>query len=397
MLVILGLALGWFFMSVKIIHENERGVLVRSGVIIRMLEPGVNFCAWPISKVIIYKMTPMLFKIKVPTAITKNGKVKGYKEDGREIEKVEVDIFLTLTTYFPNVQSKLLETARRAPGNSAKSLGPVIVPYITDVVRAIFAEMPWVLSYQNRQKVLDYITSKIIPLHPYSLLKFDPVGPHNVFYFEDAKSANGDDAATMERYNPLVQFKLDLSLTSLSITDINFCDNKLTASLTLAESARLKSEADAIASDRETKRIKEQGLAAAEVDKKKKLDEVEAVRKAGIDRVDATRLEGFDKVEISKAQGEVDTEIIRKKGVAQAKARDEMIKVIKDNPDLEALRTLMEMAQGTSNTILYGLPSGMGDKISQILGGNKPEEILGFLKDPEILKVLKETFEKITK
>ena len=399
----------YVLMSLKTIQSTERGILIIFGSITRMLEPGVCFCPWLISKVKKYKVTPMIFKITVPTAITKNGKVKNYKEDGKEIEKVEVNVCLVLTTYFSKVEARLIQTAERAPGNDAKSLGPIIAPYIIDVTRAIFAEMPWVLSYQNRQKILDYITSKIIPLHPYSELMCTTTDNINTFYFEDGiPMLIGDNELIMERYNPLVQFKLDMSRTSLAITDINFCDKKLSDALVLAETARLTAEADRITSDENVQRIKDEGtanaenskkdgLAKAEVKKREGLDGAEAARKIGFDKADFTYREEMDKVEVSKLQGEVDAEVIRKKGLATAKAREEMIKVIKDNKDLEALNALIEMAKGTSNTILYGLPAGLSDKMSSILGGNKPEDILGFLKDPAIVQTLKEAFEKITK
>lgn len=385
--VILAMAGLYYLLSLRIIKETERGVLIVNGKIKKMIEPGRNFCPWLISRVKIYKTTPMVFKITVPTVITKNGKVRGYKEDGKEIEKAEVNISLILTTYFSEDEHRLLETAKRAPGNDATSLGPFVDTHIIDITRAIFAEMPWVLSNQNRQKVLDYMTSKVIPLYPYTKLEFTTADNINTFYFDDlAAKSIGDDEVTMERYNPLVQFKLDMSRTSLRIIDINFCSKTLADSITLAETARQTAEANQITSHQNVQKMKDEGQATADNNKKDGLAKAEVKRKEGLDAVD-----------ISKLQGAADAEIIESKGLALAKAREEMIKVIKDNKDLEALNALIEMAKGTSNTILYGLPSGLSDKMSGILGGNKPEDILGFLKDPAIISVLKDAFEKITK
>ena len=141
--------------SVLTIKSTERGVKTVFGKVRKMLKPGIHFCLPRISSVEIYQMTPMTFTMKVTDVITKNGRVKGYGETGSEVEKTKINISLTLTTYFSDEGVRLCETARRAPGNNAQSLGPLIVPYIKDVTRSVFSEMPWVLSFQERKNVLE--------------------------------------------------------------------------------------------------------------------------------------------------------------------------------------------------------------------------------------------------
>ena len=294
-----------------------------------------------------------------------------------EIEKAEVDIYLTLVTYFSDNETDLMKTAKRVPSsNYAKVLSSTIKPFVIDVARSVFAEMPWVLSYQERKNVLDYMLSKIVPEYEYFKLTHKPLSNGNKYktYYFDNVVSRGETADQMERYNPLVQFALDLSRTTLMIDDINFCNPDLANSLSLAEAARLQSEADRVKNLREASSIRQIGYAEADVANEKGLAENDVIMK----------------------RGTIEAEIIQKKGAAQADARERMVKVIKDNPDLEFLRSLEEMAKGTSNTILYQIPGAFEDKISKILGGNKPADFLGLLKDPEIMKALKEAVEKIT-
>lgn len=130
------------------------------------------------------------------------------------------------------------------------------MPFVVDVTRSIFSEMPWVLSYQDRKHVLAYILSRIIPEYEYSPLVSVLDGKYKTYSFDDLNKEKGEDALKMEQYNPLVQFGLDLSRTSLIIDDINFCDPELAKMLSASETARMKSEADRIALLRRTDEIK---------------------------------------------------------------------------------------------------------------------------------------------
>jgi len=363
--------------SLVVIKASEKAVMFTLGQAVEVLDPGLHFCARWYTRIVRYTMAPLILQIKVPTAITKNGKVRDYKEDGDEIEKAEVDIYLTLVTYFSDNETDLMKTAKRVPSsNYAKVLSSTIKPFVIDVARSVFAEMPWVLSYQERKNVLDYMLSKIVPEYEYFKLTHKPLSNGNKYktYYFDNVVSRGETADQMERYNPLVQFALDLSRTTLMIDDINFCNPDLANSLSLAEAARLQSEADRVKNLREASSIRQIGYAEADVANEKGLAENDVIMK----------------------RGTIEAEIIQKKGAAQADARERMVKVIKDNPDLEFLRSLEEMAKGTSNTILYQIPGAFEDKISKILGGNKPADFLGLLKDPEIMKALKEAVEKIT-
>lgn len=85
---------------------------------------------------------------------------------------------------------------------------------------------------------------------------------------------------------------------------------------------------------------------------------------------------GTAETKVLARKGFAEADVIYEKGIAEADARGRMVDVIKNNPDLEFLRSLEEMAKGTSNTILYQIPVAFEDKVSKILGGNKPTDFL---------------------
>ncbi len=69
--------------------------------------------------------------------------------------------------------------------------------------------------------------------------------------------------------------------------------------------------------------------------------------------------------------------MIEEKGKGDADARERMLKVVKAaGLDYEALYSFREFAKGTSNTILYQLPGGLSNRISDILGGNSIEHFI---------------------
>lgn len=396
---IVGVILFYALISLNIIKADEAAVITWLGKPIKVVGSGLVFCPKFVSKLLRYETTPLIFNIRVPSVTTKNGKVLGYKENGGEIERADLNIDITLVTYFSTDLTKknndLLTTARKAPGNDAASLQDALCPYVIDIVRSVFSEMPWPLLNQNRKDVLNYLLSRIIPNHHYdNLIIEQKQEQNNIFsYYSFYRLGNGGveireklvgESKKQMKRNPFVQFKLDTSQTTISIKNIDFCDPNLVKSLAAAETARLNSEAQRIEDDRIIEKSKKQGFVDAEIELKK----------------------GFNKAKIDKEQGEVSNELLDKKnkieardikvkGLASANARKAMIAEIKNNPDLEYLRTLEEMAKGTSNTILYQIPGAFESKISNILGGNKLATLLPLLKDPEVMEALKEAIGKL--
>jgi regulator of protease activity HflC (stomatin/prohibitin superfamily) len=383
-----------FAMSWSIIRATEKGVVFFLGKPSRVVSPGTCFALWPFSTIVKYNMTPMIFKIKVPTVTTKNGKVKGYKEDGEEIERVDLDIFLVLTTFFCDDDSSLLKTAAITRGNDAPSLAPAIETFIIDVARSVFSEMPWPLSTQNRKMVLDYLLAKMIPGYKYYDLKVDDSGKFDIYSFDTSVLKKGESLKAMKRGNPLVQFGLDLKRTTVGIKDVVFCDPDLAKAITSAEKARLNGEADRIKATLLADATEKQGNAEAEVIKKKGAADAEVIKKKGLSELEVTKERNNVDLDRKWEEGKLNAIAIKESGVALANARKLMIAAIKDNPDLEFLRSLEEMAKGTSNTILYQIPGAFEDRISNILGGNKVSDIAQLLKDPALLKALKDALAK---
>lgn len=384
-LVVIFIICAYVLSSLHEIQAHEKAVLFFLGEAKKVKGPGWRLCLYPFCSIRRFDMKPLTFFIKVPTAVTKNGLVKGYKDGGEEFERVELDIYIVLVLFFKDDDLGLLETVKRTTGNDAASLGSVIAPYVIDVVRSTFSEMPWPLSYQDRKKVADYMLAKIIPRQRYHGLIVEESGKSNMYYFDD-KIKIGPSEKSMSRYNPIVQLNLDTTKATLNIKDINFSHRDLSVSLNAAENARLNSESIRISDDRSIAQAQKRGEAEVEIEKKK--NNVALERAKG---------EASIRVEEKKEAGLVEAELIQKKGVAEADAREKMVAVIKDNVDLEMLKTLEKMANGTSNTIMFQIPAAIEARISSILGGNKPAEFLKLLQDKEVLQLLQEQILKIQK
>ena len=97
-------------------------------------------------------------------------------------------------------------------------------------------------------------------------------------------------------------------------------------------------------------------------------------------------------------RAEAEKKVIQAKGEAQAETRKLMLEAIQEaGTEWEVLLTLREMAQGTSNTILYQIPGVFADKIATMLGGNAPGNLLTQIGGVDGLKKLIPELEKLTK
>src|ERR1035437_10304101 len=130
--------------SLIIVRVNEMALKFTFGRVTKLYQPGLRFCPWLLSSIVIYEKTPLIFDIEVSDVVTKTGKVRGNQND-REIKRPTLDIFVTLTLYFPGNLKDLALTAERVGdgSNDIKVLGEAILPFIDSVVRSVFSEMPW--------------------------------------------------------------------------------------------------------------------------------------------------------------------------------------------------------------------------------------------------------------
>jgi hypothetical protein len=176
--------------------------------------------------------------------------------------------------------------------------------------------MPWRLINQERHNFLQNIHARLFPTPkgcPKLMSDPDPKDPDvEIFYFHETekdRKLTDDELKT----SPFVQF--GLKDISFAIEDVNFRDPEMKKAISAPETARLNAKSIKLMAE----------------------------------------AEGYKK---------------RVEGAGAADARKAMIDVIKDHPDLEFLYDLREMAQGSSNTILYQIPGAFENRINSILGDN---------------------------
>jgi hypothetical protein len=90
-----------------------------------------------------------------------------------------------------------------------------------------------------------------------------------------------------------------------------------------------------------------------------------------------------------RVEGKAQNEVKREAGKVEAENRADLYNVAKEaGIEFAMLEALVGMAQGKSNTILYGLPGRLQDFMDQHLGGKRPAEIVKALQGiaPETLK-----------
>jgi|GEM_PF-6449828 len=304
--------------SFRIVGPNQTAVKLFLGKPVSILHPGFAFVFWPFYTIRLYTTEILIFSFTVKTAKTKQGKVTGYGGN-KDLGPADVDIKCKLFTYFAK-DAKLFDTIKYAHGNTAPSIGPAVVPYVIDMVRSSAGCLPWPIIDQERQNFVDHALTKIIPGRPYREI----VVADGFYSFGQIIQPTEQAIEETRRDNPLIQLGLDVERLSLSVEDVNLSDPELAKKLDEQERARLDSEAKRINATAERFRLEEEGT-----------------------------------------------------GVANA--RKAMIEVIKENPDLELMLSLREMAKGTSNTILYQLPHGFEERLGNILGGKSPKDFLAKL------------------
>jgi len=334
------------FCTIRIVPTDEMGLKVflgrpiikrdsRGNLIIADSGPRLQF--WPFIKIVTFPKEFMKFSFSVKSIMTKRGRVRGYDEI---VEPAEIDISCTLLARFD--RNRLDSAIQRAPGKNAKTLGPYLVPYVRDTIRALGGRVPWRLINQERYHATNWILGRIVPteqgcpqIHPQSEEEIELQKKKEVptFYFDAGPNHCVKFTADQLKESPFIQFSLtDLSL---AIENIDITNKELQTAISEPERERIKATAKQLAAEGEkTKRQKE--------------------------------------------------------GEGDAHARKVMLEVIKDYPELEYLFSFREAAKGTSNTIFYQIPSALEERIKGMTSGNKISEILVKLK-PEQRKLVERT------
>jgi len=300
------------------------------------VDSGPCWIWWPIQRLTKYTKEQMRWTFTATSIMTKQGKVEGYKE---EIEPTEIDIKCTILAYFD--KEKLNRTIQKAPGATAKDLAGGLIPYAKDTIRAIGGRIPWRLINQERRYFSEWIIARFLP-YDLGYPKYEQNERGEWFFNSQERNQNlTEDILLLS--SPFVQFGLK-NLTFV-FEDISFLDPELRKAVNAPEKARLQAQAT---------------MTTAKAERIKRTEE----------------------------------------GKGDAAGRSAMVKVIKEYPDLEVLLTLREMAQGTSNTILYQVPAAFENRVRDMLGGNSPGEVFRTLsKDNQKLvqEVIAETIKKLNK
>lgn len=325
--------------SFKIIKPNQMGIRVTLGEAGEDLGSGPNIAIWPIQKIVIVPTELQSIAFAVNNVMTKRGRVKGYEDI---IESVGYSVLFTV--YFQFNQENLRKAIKNVKGFSEEYIEEELIPYTLSVLRALMGRVPWRLINEERYKFTQCALGRLLPLKEekrYQITekpvneKGDKIANKEakLFLYEFTEITDKDKGWLKDDQfakSPYVQCGLEN--VSLAAEQTKFTDDEINKAVSAAEKSRLNKQA-------------------------KKLD------------------------------SEANAYEILKKGEAEATARQKMVDVIKNNPDLEVLLTLREMAQGTSNTLFYQLPSGVENKLRDLLGGNSLGDLTKFL-NPEVLKKL---------
>lgn len=333
------------YKSCNIVKANEFGVKIFMGIPVTAVDPGFNLTFWPLYVLERFPANQQVIDFVVPSIMTRRGRVKGSNDI---IEPAEINIVMKLFYYFD--KNLLTKTIKRIPGKSEEKMSEPLIGYLTDVVRNQAGKVPWRLINQERFKFLQIVRSRIIPItvRPSAgdntgepLYKINPQDKDEkipTFAYEEIYEGNENVLKAKDlKGSPFVQF--GLKNVDLSIIDINFTDEELKKAISAPETSRLKANA-------------------------------------------------------KRNEGDGERYYKEQVGIGEAEARKAMIEAIKENPDLEVLFALREMARGTSNTILYQVPAAFENRMRDLLGGNSLGDAVRMF-SPENQQYLKKIVEEI--
>lgn len=342
--------------SIFVIKANQMGLRITMGIPGEPVGSGPYIAIYPIQKIAIVPTELQSISFAANSVMTKRGRVKGYKD---VIESAEVSVLFTLYYYFD--KSELTTTVKKVSGFNEKDLAPELIPYVRDVLRTLIGRTPWRLINEERYKFAQCALGRIWPigkeeknyiLEKYEVTEDGVIIEKNNSIKDDIKAGKGTSLFLYHfkrieygekcwikeehlQKSPYVQFGLEK--VAIAIEDIDFTDPELKKAISAPELSRLKKDAQKLDTDANRYTLEEEGAGAAT-------------------------------------------------------ARKKMIEVIQGAPELEVLYTLKEMAQGTSNTILFQIPAAFESKIKDMLGGNDFGSMFKLLK-PEQQKEIKNIIE----
>lgn len=291
--------------SFGIMPPEKFGVRVVLGKPGKTVNSDWYFALWPFVKVVKITKQLMMFRFTVKTAVTGRGKIKGYE---KIVEPIEADIECTIYAQFD--EKKASHIVQYAPGYTAKSLGPFLVPYAIDAVRALAGRLPWRLINRERYKSAVWVQARLTGGSYYGI-KDDEINDEICFKDDPGEEQSNITVEQLEGKSPFVT--LHMKNVSFAIEDFKFTEAVMT-SVVAPEKAKLDGEAKVI---------------TAEAEKIKKV----------------------------------------KEGEGDAEARGAMLNKIKVDKELESLSALKEIGKGPGNFI-FALPGSL-QKLLEKVGEDK--------------------------
>ena len=305
-IAIVGMIGLFLWKSFGVIQPNQKGLKVTLGTPAEEESAGWYFALWPFQRMVKITKEMMIFIFTVPSAVTRSGKVEGHD---KVVEPAEINIKCAIYAQFD--EDKLTEIVQHSPGYDAKTLGPYLVPFAIDTVRAMAGRLPWRLINKERFKSAVWVQARLVG-GKYFGIDDDDVKKPIKFKGPSADGKTPESEICPDEVlgkSPFVT--LPMRNVSFVIEDLIF-GTDMRASITAAERANLDADAKVI---------------AAEAEKTKKI----------------------------------------KEGQGDAEARGAMLAKIKENPDMESLAALREIGKGPSNFI-FALPEGIQKLLSKIGG-----------------------------
>ena len=316
----------YFVMGFRWVQVDERGYKVFMQMPRSPVDSGLRFVWLFLEDIIIVTKNRIVLDFAEHQVMTKPDPSK----TGGAIGPVEISVDSTLAFYWPaddNLKDAIEKLPREVLYDNAAATR-YFAQFVQAAIRDASGKKSWVEIVANREEF-----NKAALKHLKSVSKLSELGLRSDFVFD--------------------------------IKDVDLTD-EMKQALNRQEKARM--DRQAAEHEGEAAKIK----IVKEGEGESKVIEIKGAADAG-----AQEKMGRAEAVVIGVKGTAEADARERMGLAEADAREKMLATVKAaGADLEVLYTLREMAQGTSNTILYQIPQQLYDRIGTLLGGNTPEQAL---------------------
>ena len=316
-------------MSIKIIPPDEVGAVILLGKVVgadsgKVERPsGPVFVPWILAQLRKFPKNPIKISLEVNSILTKEGKAKAGRKEKISVSDVQKSTMVQIlcTVYVQFDRNNLLQAIENTPG--PENFGPSLEPYTLGIVRALGSRLPYLLINQERFYFGQWVLARLVPRIPYHEIEILEKNGEPVIGFEEDTKKNkkdGLDGLTEDQLKDSPYVKFGLTNVVFALEDVNFEDEDLNTKINAAEKERIQ-------------------------------------------------------VVVTKLAADASHYATIKQGEANAKARELMLKTIKDHANIEYIDALREMGKN-SKSILYQMPN------LEAFAGKKPSlsDIQAYLK-----------------